>query len=45
LGNVTLRGSSSGQDFHWLGPAKEFLERLRGVPTGGGAEAVRKEFS
>jgi hypothetical protein len=40
LGNVTLTGSSSsGQDFYWLGPAKEFVERLRAVPTGGGAEA------
>jgi hypothetical protein len=44
-GNVTLSGSSGGHDFHWFGPAREFLERLRGVPSGGGAKAVRSEFS
>jgi hypothetical protein len=42
---VTLSGSSGGQDFHWFGPAKELLERLRKVPSGGGAEGVRSEFS
>jgi hypothetical protein len=41
---VTLSGSSGGQDFHWFGPAKELLERLRKVPSGG-AEGVRSEFS
>jgi len=41
----TERGSSSGHDFHWFGPAKEFLERLRKVPSGGGVKAVRSEFS
>ena len=25
-GNVTLGGSVSGHDFHWFGPATEFLE-------------------
>jgi hypothetical protein len=44
-GNVTLGGSSGGHDFHWFGPAKELLERLRKVPSGGGAEGVRSEFS
>jgi hypothetical protein len=44
-GNATLSGSSSGQDFHWCGPAGELLERLRKVPPGGGAEGVRSEFS
>jgi len=42
-GNVTLRGSSKGQDFRWSGPAAKLLERLRQVPSGGGAEAVRSE--
>jgi hypothetical protein len=44
-GNVTLSGSSDGSDFHWSGPAKELLERLRKVPSGGGPEAIRSEFS
>jgi hypothetical protein len=44
-GNVTLSGSSGGRDFHWFGPAKELLERLRKVPSGDGAEGVRSEFS
>jgi hypothetical protein len=44
-GNVTLNGSSKGHDFDWFGPAKELLDRLRKVPSGGGAEAVRDEFS
>ena len=44
-GNVTLSGSSGGIDFDWFGPAKELLERLRKVPSGGGAEGVRSEFS
>ena len=43
--NVTLSGSSEGHDFDWFGPAKELLERLRKVPSGGGAEGVRSEFS
>jgi hypothetical protein len=44
-GNVTLTGSWDGHDFRWSGPAKELLDRLRKVPSGGGAEAVRSEFS
>ena len=44
-GNVTLSGSWDGQDIHWFGPAKELLERLRKVPSGGGAEGVQSEFS
>jgi hypothetical protein len=44
-GNVTLSGSLGGIDFDWFGPAKELLERLRKVPSGGGAEGVRSEFS
>jgi hypothetical protein len=44
-GNVTLSGSSGGHDFNWFGPAKEFLERLRKVPSGHGTEGVRSEFS
>lgn len=44
-GNVTLSGSSGGRDFHWFGPARELFERLRKVPSGGGAEGVRSEFS
>jgi hypothetical protein len=44
-GNVTLQRLLGGQDFHWFGPAKELLERLRKVPSGGGAEGVRSEFS
>jgi hypothetical protein len=44
-GNATLTGSSGGHDFHWFGPARELLERLRTVPSGGGAEGVRLEFS
>ena len=43
-GNVTLSGSSGGRDFHWFGAAKELLGRLRTLPVGGGAEAVRNEF-
>jgi hypothetical protein len=44
-GNVTLTGSVGGEDFRWFGPAKELLERLQRVPSGGGAEAVRGELS
>jgi hypothetical protein len=44
-GNVSLSGLSNGHGFHWSGPAGEFLERLRTVPAGGGAEGVRTEFS
>ena len=44
-GNVTLGGSVGGHDFHWFGPATEFLKRLRKVPSGGGAAGVRSEFS
>jgi hypothetical protein len=44
-GNVSLNGTSNGQDFHWSGPATELLERLRKVPSGDGAEGVRTEFS
>jgi hypothetical protein len=44
-GNVSLSGLSNGHGFHWSGPADEFLERLRRVPAGGGAEGVRTEFS
>jgi len=44
-GSVSLSGHASGQDFHWSGPATEFLERLRKVPSGDGAEGVRTEFS
>lgn len=43
--NVTLTGSSKGNDFHWFGPAAELLHRHRRLPSGGGAEAVRDEFS
>jgi hypothetical protein len=42
---VSLSGLSNGHGFHWSGPADEFLERLRRVPAGGGAEGVRTEFS
>ncbi len=44
-GNVSLSGLSNGHDFHWSGSADEFLERLRRVPSGGGNEGVRTEFS
>jgi hypothetical protein len=44
-GNVSLSGLSDCHDFHWSGPADEFLERLRRVPSGGGNEGVRTEFS
>ncbi|MEN3310864.1 MAG: hypothetical protein V7645_193 [Actinomycetota bacterium] len=44
-GNVGLSGLSNGHDFQWSGSATEFLERLRKVPSGDGAEGVRTEFS
>jgi hypothetical protein len=40
-----LRGSGRFKDFHWFGPAGQILERLRRLPSGGGAEAIRSEFS
>jgi hypothetical protein len=42
---VTLSGSWKGDDFDWFGPARELLDPLRKLPSGGGAEAVRNEFS
>ncbi len=36
---------TQGRDFHGFGPATKLLERLRKAPSGGGAEAVRSEFS
>jgi hypothetical protein len=44
-----LRGFDSRRlhyrlEIRWFGPATELLDRLRKLPSGGGAEAVREEL-
>lgn len=43
-GNPALQGSAKRSDFFFVGAAAEILERLRGLPDGGGPEAIRSEF-
>jgi hypothetical protein len=44
-GNAVLQASARGRDLDWFGSAEEILERLRGLPEGGGPEAIRSEFA
>ena len=44
-GNAVLSSSSRGRDLDWFGSAAVILERLSGLPDGGGPEAIRSEFA
>jgi len=43
-GNAVLMGSTRRPDFYYRGAASQILERLRGLPTDSGPEAIRSEF-
>jgi hypothetical protein len=44
-GEVLLTASPADDNFYWHGSATDVLERLSGLPDGGGAQAVRSEFA
>lgn len=44
-GYASFRDVGRDGGFQWRGPADELLAKLRKVPSGGGSEAIRDEFS
>jgi len=43
-GNAVLLGSVNREEFHWLGPSTEILQRLLRLPDNSGPEVIRSEF-
>ncbi len=44
-GNAVLSSSSRGRNLDYFESAAVILERLAGLPDGGGPEAIRSEFA
>ena len=44
-GSAALLGSVNREEFNWLGPATEILQRLRSLPDNSGPEVIRSEFA